>query len=113
VQLAHNVVVGKHCLLIAQVGISGSTRLGQHVTLAGQVGVAGHVEIADHVVVGAQSGISKYLPPNEMYMGSPAVPAREYRHQLAHFRRIEHLLKRIKKVEQELDSKSKSSPAES
>lgn len=102
VQIAHNVVIGKHCLIVAQVGISGSTRLGDYVTLAGQVGVAGHLEIGDHVVVSAQSGISKTLDSNEMYMGSPAVPAGEYREQVAHLRRLHKLAERVQKLEKRI-----------
>jgi UDP-3-O-[3-hydroxymyristoyl] glucosamine N-acyltransferase len=101
VQIAHNVVIGKHCLIVAQVGISGSTRLGDYVTLAGQVGVAGHLEIGDRVVVSAQSGVSKTLEANEMYMGSPAVPAAEYREQVAHMRRLHKLAERIQKLEKQ------------
>src|SRR5206468_7145796 len=51
VQIAHNVVVGENCILVAQVGIAGSTKLGNFVTLAGQVGVAGHLKVGDHVTV--------------------------------------------------------------
>lgn len=72
VQIAHNVQIGEDCIIVAQVGISGSTKLANHVTLAGQVGVAGHLEIGDNVTVGAQSGIGKDLPPNTMWFGSPA-----------------------------------------
>ncbi len=99
VQIAHNVVIGKHCLIVAQVGISGSTRLGDYVTLAGQVGVAGHLEIGDKAVVTAQSGISKTLEGGEMYMGSPAVPAGEYREQIALVRRLPKLVDRVQKLE--------------
>lgn len=100
VQIAHNVVIGKHCLIVAQVGISGSTRLGDHVTLAGQVGVAGHLEIEDRVVVSAQSGVSKTLEAGGMFMGSPAVPAGEYREQVAYLRRLHKLTDRVQKLEQ-------------
>jgi len=102
VQIAHNVVIGKHCLIVAQVGISGSTRLGDYITLAGQVGVAGHLEIGDRVVVSAQSGISKTLDANEMYMGSPAVPAGEYREQVAHLRRLHKLAERVQRLEKKV-----------
>ena len=102
VQIAHNVVIGKHCLIVAQVGISGSTRLGDHVTLAGQVGVAGHLEIGDRAVVSAQSGVSKTLASNGLYMGSPAVPALEYREQVAHIRRLHKLAERVQGLEKSL-----------
>jgi UDP-3-O-[3-hydroxymyristoyl] glucosamine N-acyltransferase len=102
VQIAHNVVIGRHCLIVAQVGISGSTRLGDYVTLAGQVGVVGHIEIGDQSVVGAQSGVSKSLPGREFYMGSPAVPAGEYREQVAFIRRLSRLNERVQALEKQL-----------
>ncbi len=113
VQIAHNVVVGKHCIIISQVGISGSTRLGNYVTLAGQVGVAGHLEIGDQAVVGAQSGISKSLSAKNTYMGSPAVPAKEWREQVAMLHRLGRLQDRVRKLEQILDSQAKSLPPSS
>ena len=57
VQIAHNVEIGEHCIVIAQVGISGSTKLGNYVILAGQVGLAGHLKIGNHVTVEAKSGV--------------------------------------------------------
>jgi UDP-3-O-[3-hydroxymyristoyl] glucosamine N-acyltransferase len=99
VQIAHNVVLGKRCLIVSQVGISGSTRLGDYVTLAGQVGVVGHIEIGDQVVVSAQSGVSKSLPSKALYMGSPAVSAPEYREQVALIRRLAKLNARVQALE--------------
>lgn len=99
VQIAHNVVIGKHCLIVAQVGIAGSVRLGNYVTLAGQVGVAGHLEVGDGVVVSAQSGISKNTPAAGLYMGTPMVPAAEYRDQVVHVRRLPKLIARVEALE--------------
>lgn len=78
VMVAHNVVVGEHCILVAQVGISGSARLGRHVILAGQVGVVGHVEIGDGVRVGAQSGVPHSIQAGQSVSGSPVVPHRKW-----------------------------------
>ncbi|HEY2341457.1 MAG TPA: UDP-3-O-(3-hydroxymyristoyl)glucosamine N-acyltransferase [Chthoniobacteraceae bacterium] len=100
VQIAHNVVVGKHCILVAQVGVSGSTRLGNFVTLAGQVGVVGHIEIGDQATVGAQSGVSKSLAAKGVYMGSPAIDAKEWREQIALVHRLDRVLARLRKLEQ-------------
>src|SRR4030095_9774274 len=61
VQIAHNVQVGRNCIIVAQVGISGSTVLGDGVTLAGQVGVGGHIEIGQGAMVGAKSGVAKSI----------------------------------------------------
>ncbi len=113
VQIAHNVVIGKHCILVSQVGVSGSTKLGQYVTLAGQVGVVGHIEIGDQAIVGAQSGVSKSISGKDTYMGSPAVPAKNWREQVAQVHRLDRLVERVRKLEQLLDSGAKSFPRES
>ncbi len=102
VHLAHNVVIGKHSLIIAQVGISGSTRLGNYVILAGQVGVAGHIEIGDGVQVGAQSGIKDSVEPGTRWFGSPAVPAREAHVISVWNKRLPQLAARIKELEKKL-----------
>jgi len=113
VQIAHNVVVGQHCILVAQVGISGSVRLGNYVTLAGQVGVAGHLEIADQIVVGAQTGINKTLSARDTYMGYPAVPAAEWREQVAQVHRLSKLIERVKRLEKALEKQDSGSAKES
>lgn len=78
VQIAHNCQIGEDCMIVSQVGISGSTKIGNHVTLAGQVGVAGHLTIGDNVLVGAQSGVPSSLPANAAYSGTPTMPHREW-----------------------------------
>ena len=67
VQVGHNVVIGKHCLLCAQVGISGSCKFGKYVILAGQAGFAGHLKIGDRVTVSAQSGVMNDIPDGEKW----------------------------------------------
>ena len=78
VQVAHNCQIGEDCMIVSQVGISGSTRIGNHVTLAGQVGVAGHLTIGDNVIVGAQSGVPGSLPANAGYSGTPVLPHKDW-----------------------------------
>jgi len=78
VQIAHNCQIGEHCMIVSQVGISGSAKIGNHVTLAGQVGVAGHLTIGDNVLVGAQSGVPSSLPANAAYSGTPTMPHKEW-----------------------------------
>lgn len=106
VQIAHNVVVGEHSILIAQVGISGSTRLGRHVVLAGQVGVVGHIEIGDGARVGAQSGVGRSVKAGEDVSGSPVMPHHEWRKMVANVKRLPQLkeeLRQLKKTVQELE----------
>lgn len=108
VQIGHNVVIGKHCILCAFVGVSGSTKIGDYVTLAGQVGTVGHVEIGDGVIVGAQAGVSKTLAVKQIYMGSPAVPAREWKEQVAQIHSLHKLRTRVARLEQLLGELEKS-----
>jgi len=72
VQIAHNVKIGKHCLIVAQVGIAGSTKIGDFVTVAGQAGIAGHLNIGNRVVIGAQAGVIGNVPDGEVVSGFPA-----------------------------------------
>lgn len=83
VMLAHNVVTGEHCLIVSQVGVSGSTRLGNRVTLAGQVGTVGHVTIADDVTVLGKGGVTKDVKEPGVYAGMPLKPARLWRRAMA------------------------------
>jgi UDP-3-O-[3-hydroxymyristoyl] glucosamine N-acyltransferase len=83
VMLAHNVVTGEHCLIVSQVGVSGSTRLGNRVTLAGQVGTVGHVTVADDVTVLGKGGITKDIREPGVYAGMPLKPARLWRRAMA------------------------------
>jgi len=95
VQIAHNVQIGEHCIVISQVGIAGSTKLGHYVILAGQAGVAGHLKIGNQAVIAAQSGVMNNIPDGEKWFGSPAQPDREYKRQVLALRRLPDLLKKI------------------
>lgn len=83
VQVAHNVKIGKHCIIISQVGISGSTTIEDYAVLAGQVGVAGHLRIGQGAQVGAQSGVMRDVPAGQQYLGAPAVPVKQFMRQVA------------------------------
>ena len=101
VQIAHNVVVGKDSVIVAQSGISGSTRVGQRVMMGGQVGIVGHLEIGDGTAIGAQSGISKSTQGGAWF-GSPAVPLAEAKQQIAWVHRLGKLFARVKEIEKKL-----------
>ncbi len=77
VQIAHNVKIGKFCIIVSQVGISGSSVIEDYAVLAGQVGVAGHITIGRGARVAAQSGLMRDVPAGTEVMGSPAIPLRE------------------------------------
>lgn len=102
VQIAHNVILGKHCLVIAQSGIAGSTRIGDGAVIAGQVGIAGHLRIGNKVTIAAQSGVMRDVPDGQKVFGSPAQNDREYKRQVLALRQLPDLLKRFHKMEKQM-----------
>ncbi len=78
VQIAHNVVIGEHCILVSQVGISGSCTIGNWVALGGQTGIADHVTIGDRVLVSAASGVIKDIGPDQVVGGTYSMPQRDW-----------------------------------
>lgn len=95
VMIGHNVVVGEDSILVAQVGISGSTRVGSHVVLAGQVGISGHLEIGDGVRIGAKSGVHASIPAGDV-SGIPAMPHKEWTKAMAVVRRLPQLREELR-----------------
>ena len=104
VQLGHNVEVGEHSILVAQVGVSGSSRLGRGVVLAGQVGVADHVRVGDGALVGAQAGVAGDLDAGGRYLGTPARPSLEAKRIFAAESRLPELLRRVRALERAVES---------
>ena len=104
VQIAHNVVIGKHSIIVAQVGIAGSVRIGAGVVIGGQAGIIGHIEIDDGTMIGAQSGVSKSLHGGTWW-ATPTVPLKEAKEQLAWVRRLGKLFARVKALEEKLGSR--------
>jgi UDP-3-O-[3-hydroxymyristoyl] glucosamine N-acyltransferase len=88
VQIGHNVRLGRCCVVVSQVGISGSTVIGEFSAIGGQVGIAGHLEIGPGVQVAAQSGIMRNVGPSEKICGSPARPIREFMRGVAAIEKI-------------------------
>jgi UDP-3-O-[3-hydroxymyristoyl] glucosamine N-acyltransferase len=88
VQIGHNVQIGRNCVLVAQSGISGSTRLGDFVMVGGQAGLVGHLEIGSGARIGAQAGVPNDIAAGETVLGSPAVPIRQHHRQVAALKRL-------------------------
>jgi UDP-3-O-[3-hydroxymyristoyl] glucosamine N-acyltransferase len=88
VQIGHNVKIGKHCLLVSQVGIAGSTELGDYVSVAGQSGFSGHLKIGHRVQVAAKSAVLEDVPDDAKVMGSPALPFNEFARRRAALKRL-------------------------
>ncbi|HOV03906.1 MAG TPA: UDP-3-O-(3-hydroxymyristoyl)glucosamine N-acyltransferase, partial [Kaistiaceae bacterium] len=94
VQLGHNVVIGRHCVIVAQVGISGSTTLEDFVAIGGQVGIVGHVRIGMGAQIAASSNVNCDVPPGARWGGTPAKPVREWFREIT---ALKHLAERGKK----------------
>ncbi|MHC4791064.1 MAG: UDP-3-O-(3-hydroxymyristoyl)glucosamine N-acyltransferase [Planctomycetota bacterium] len=112
VQIAHNVIIGKCCLIAGQVGIAGSCKLGDGVVLAGQVGLADNIEIEEGTKVGAQAGVTRNIGAGQQVFGSPAVDSKEAAESIVLMRRLPKLVegfkqlsKRVEKLEAADDDK--------
>jgi UDP-3-O-[3-hydroxymyristoyl] glucosamine N-acyltransferase len=111
VQIAHNCVIGEHCIIVAQAGIAGSAKLGRHVTLGGQVAIVDHVVIGDNAMISGQSGVFGRVAAGEVLSGTPAIPHQTRLKAAAIFPHLPEMRKtlarlgsRLKKVEEQLDS---------
>jgi UDP-3-O-[3-hydroxymyristoyl] glucosamine N-acyltransferase len=105
VHVGHGVTIGQHSVLCAFVGIAGSAQIGNGVVLGGHVGVSNKIRIADGVQVGAMSGVTKDLDDKGVFMGFPAVPAGEWRRQIAGARRVPDRLAELEKKVRDLELK--------
>ena len=102
VQVAHNCTIGEHCILVAQVGIGGSSKLGHHVVLAGQVGVSDHVTLGDQVSLAAKSGALQDLDGESAYGGFPAVPLNHWKRTVATLPKLPDLARKVRDLESRL-----------
>ncbi len=102
IQVAHNVIIGDDCVLIAQTGVSGSTVIGDRTILAGQAGIVGHLTIGPDVIVGAQAGVTKDVPEKSYMLGSPALPHDRFARNHAHIMRLPELKDKIQEMERRL-----------
>jgi UDP-3-O-[3-hydroxymyristoyl] glucosamine N-acyltransferase len=113
VQIAHNVVIGPHCIIVGQVGLAGSSRLGAGVVLGGQVAVRDHVTLGDGVTAGACSAIADDVKPRQMVSGVPAVPHRQNLRQMSAMKHLPTLLEQVRTLQSEIESLKKQMAAKS
>ena len=109
VQVAHNCTVGEHSILVAQVGLAGSSKLGHHVVLAGQVGVSDHVTIGDQVTMTAKSATFRNIESKAVVSGWPAVPTGTWKKYVATLPKLPDLAKKVRELEvrlREIESNS-------
>ena len=103
VQIAHNVRIGEHCIIISQVGISGSTIIEDNVTLAGQAGLAGHLTIGEGAIVASQAGVTHSVPPKTIVSGYPAKPHAQAKRVNACVQRLPKYIKLINELKQKIE----------
>jgi UDP-3-O-[3-hydroxymyristoyl] glucosamine N-acyltransferase len=105
VQIGHNVILGRHNLIVSQTGVAGSVKTGRNVVMGGQAGVVGHLEIADFVMIATRGGVSKSIPNAGKFAGSPVMPLADYNRQQVLLRKIEEFADRIASLEKALGDK--------
>ncbi|MGO9275781.1 MAG: UDP-3-O-(3-hydroxymyristoyl)glucosamine N-acyltransferase [Terriglobia bacterium] len=104
-QVAHNVTIGRHCVIAAQTGIAGSVEIGNYVVMAGQVGIADHIRIEDNVQIGGHSAIfpGKIVRRGSVVWGSPARPIGDYKKQQACLAQLPRLIEKVKELARRVD----------
>lgn len=102
VQVAHNVVIGEDSIIVAQVGIAGSSKLGSNVILGAQAGIVDHVTLGSNVMVGGQSGVASDVQDNHVVSGSPAIPHRDWLKASLVFSHLPEMRKTIKRLEEKV-----------
>jgi UDP-3-O-[3-hydroxymyristoyl] glucosamine N-acyltransferase len=102
VQIAHNVVIRENCIIVAQVGIGGSTEIGEGASLAGQAGIAGHVKIGSGAIVAGQAGVTGDVPPDTMVSGYPAREHSQARKAYASLSKLPDFIKKVTELAERL-----------
>lgn len=107
VQIAHNVKIGRHCVIAAQTGISGSAELGDYVVIGGQAGIADHIKIEEGAMIGGQAGIFRTVRKGTKVWGTPARPLDEFKKTYAELARLPSLARKVKEISRQLSAEGK------
>ena len=102
VHIAHNVVIGRHCLILGQVGFAGSTHVGDYCVVASQSGIAGHLKLGSQSIIGAKSGVMRDVPDKQTVLGIPAIPARQAKRQWIGIQQLPDMIKRLRDLEKQI-----------
>jgi UDP-3-O-[3-hydroxymyristoyl] glucosamine N-acyltransferase len=102
VHLAHNVTLGRHCLIMGQVGFAGSTQLGDYGVVASQSGIAGHLKLGRQSIVGAKSGVMRDVGDKETVLGIPAAPDKQAKRQWIAIQKLPDLMQRMRELEKQI-----------
>lgn len=113
VTIGHGAKIGPHCLLVAQVGIAGSTSLGHHCVVGGQVGIAGHINIGNNVTIAAQAGVVSNIPEGQVVLGAPAVEASRGKRAYSLIQYLPEMRQDIRNLKNQIDQVSSSTESDS
>ena len=103
VTIGHGAKIGAHCLLVAQVGIAGSTTLGHHCIVGGQVGIVGHINIGNNVTIAAQAGVINNIPDGKVLLGAPAIEANQGKRAYSVIQYLPEMRQNIRKLESRIE----------
>ncbi|RKY23763.1 MAG: UDP-3-O-(3-hydroxymyristoyl)glucosamine N-acyltransferase [Planctomycetota bacterium] len=103
VAIGHGAKLGAHCLLVAQVGVAGSTTLGHHCTVGGQVGIVGHINIGNNVTIAAQAGVINNVPDGRFVVGAPAIEANQGKRAYSMIQYLPDMRQNIRKLENRIE----------
>jgi UDP-3-O-[3-hydroxymyristoyl] glucosamine N-acyltransferase len=103
VHIAHNVVIGRNCLVMGQVGFAGSTKLGDYCVIASQSGIAGHLKLGNQAMVGAKSGVMRDIPDKGTVLGIPATPDKQAKRQMIALQQLPELIRRTRALEKQVE----------
>jgi UDP-3-O-[3-hydroxymyristoyl] glucosamine N-acyltransferase len=106
VHIAHNVVIGRHCLIMGQVGFAGSTHLGDYVVIASQSGIAGHLKLGNQSTVGAKSGVMRDIPDGATVLGYPAAPDKQAKRQWVAAAQLPNIIRQLRELEKKVEELS-------
>src|ERR1022692_2153113 len=101
--VAHNVSIGRHCLVMGQVGFAGSTRLGDYCVIASQSGIAGHLKLGHQATVGAKSGVMRDIPDKGTVLGIPAAPDKQTKRQWISLQQLPEMIRRMRELEKQVE----------
>jgi UDP-3-O-[3-hydroxymyristoyl] glucosamine N-acyltransferase len=106
VHIAHNVVVGRNCIIMGQVGFAGSTHLGDYCVVASQSGIAGHLKLGNQATVGAKSGVMRDVPDRGTVLGIPAAPDKQAKRQMIAVQHLPEIIRRMRELEKQVEQLS-------
>jgi UDP-3-O-[3-hydroxymyristoyl] glucosamine N-acyltransferase len=102
VHIAHNVTIGRNCLVMGQAGFAGSTQLGDYCVIASQSGIAGHLKLGNQATVGAKSGVMRDIPDKGVVLGIPAAPDKQAKRQMIAITQLPDMIHRLRQLEKEV-----------